>query len=205
VGHRSKELRNPKSLTTDPVVVRRLHRQTPRFRQTLGSNSIWRIWERSERLTSVAERNQHGFQCFRAPFITKYGYVCPPNGTNCTTRPAPAAAPSASASSLGTTTAFSASRPIGLQTTLRTGVTHGLPHGYLHRQRERRPLRPRTVGRDTIPGGSVRQEPARPARCAGLPAFFVASFPQQTLEPFRRSTRVPHPGREFNDTIRMQN
>jgi hypothetical protein len=153
------------------------------------------------------------FNAFVQPFITKYGYICPQNpssvGLTCV----------AGASTGGGTVGFGQfaedddsffrkAGQFGYNYTLGKTTTHDLHFGYLHdNESEDRFQTSNGWGSITIPGGigTAGTCPAGTA-CAGQPAFFVASFPQQT------TGAVPTLHSEFhteaievNDTIHMEN
>jgi hypothetical protein len=146
---------------------------------------------------------------FVQPYVTKYGYICPPNGTNCT----PGVRTGGGTVGYGQFAAdddsfFRKGAQIGYNYTLGIAVSHDLHFGYQRETAsEDRFQTSNGWGSITIPAG-IGTAGTCPASACGTatPAFFVASFPQQTtgaiptLHSEFKSQNI-----EFNDTIRMNN
>ncbi|HXH41106.1 MAG TPA: carboxypeptidase regulatory-like domain-containing protein, partial [Thermoanaerobaculia bacterium] len=153
------------------------------------------------------------FNAFVQPFINKYGYTCPQNpgavGLTCV----------AGALTGGGTVGFGQfaqdndsffrkAGQFGYNWTFGGSVTQDVHVGYMHdNESEDRFQTSNGWGVITIPGGiGVAGTCPTGTACAGQPAFFVATFPQQT------TGAVPSLHSEFhtdafevNDTIHMRN
>ena len=149
------------------------------------------------------------FNTFVQPFITKYGYVCPAGSTTCT----PGQLTGGGTVGFGQfaeddDSFFRKAGQFGYNYTYGTAITHDFHVGYLHdNESEDRFQTSNGWGAITIPGGigTAGTCPTGTA-CAGQPAFFVASFPQQTTGAVPTLHSEYHTqGFELNDTIRMKN
>ncbi len=151
---------------------------------------------------------------FIQPFISKYGFICPPNptslGLNCS---------AGQATGGGIVGAYQFANDnddfyrkagqVGYNYTLGTNFTHDLHAGYQrYNDSEDRFQTGNGWGYITIPAG-VGVSGTCPAgtACAGQPAYFVATFPQRTV-----GAGVPSLHSEFhsqnielNDTMRWRN
>lgn len=153
------------------------------------------------------------FNAFVQPFINKYGYVCPQNpaaaGLSCV----------AGAFTGGGTVGFGAfskdddsffrkAGQFGYNWTLGSSVTQDLHLGYQHdNEAEDRFQTSNGWGVINIPGGigTAGTCPTGTA-CAGQPAFFVATFSQQTTGTVPTIHSEFHTDAvEVNDTIHMRN
>jgi len=153
------------------------------------------------------------FNAFVQPFITKYGYICPQNpgavGLTCVAgQPTGGGTVGFGQFAVDNDSFFRKAAQFGYNYTLGKNVTHDLHVGYLHdNESEDRFQTSNGWGSITIPGGigTAGTCPTGTA-CAGKPAFFVASFPQQTTGTVPTLHSEFHTqGIELNDTIHMQN
>jgi len=153
------------------------------------------------------------FNAFVQPFITKYGYICPQNpgavGLTCVAgQPTGGGTVGFGQFAVDNDSFFRKAAQFGYNYTLGKNVMHDLHVGYLHdNESEDRFQTSNGWGSITIPGGigTAGTCPTGTA-CAGKPAFFVASFPQQTTGTVPTLHSEFHTqGIELNDTIHMQN
>lgn len=151
--------------------------------------------------------NNAAQNAFIAPFINQYGYICPSGATNCT----PGARTGGGTVGFGQFAAnddsfFRKTFQGQYNLTLGNRITHDLHAGYQNSlDEEDRFQTSNGWGAITIPAG-VAPAGTCPASACGsaTPAFFVASFPQQTggLAPVIHS-EVRIQNFEINDAIRF--
>jgi hypothetical protein len=159
-------------------------------------------------LTGNAAQN-----AFVTPFINKYGYVCPQNpaavGLTCV----------AGAKTGGGTVGFGQfaqdddsffrkAAQAGYNVTIGSSVTQDLHFGFMQdNESEDRFQTSNGWGLISIPAGiGSAGTCGTGSACAGQPAFFVASFPQQTTGAVPTlHSEIHTTGLEINDTIHMRN
>jgi hypothetical protein len=153
------------------------------------------------------------FNSFVQPFITKYGYICPQNpgavGLTCVAgQPTGGGTVGFGQFAEDDDSFFRKAGQLGYNYSAGTTVTHDLHVGYLqNNEAEDRFQTSNGWGAISIPGGigTAGTCPAGTA-CAGQPAFFVASFPQQTTGAVPTLHSEFHTRAfELNDTVHMQN
>jgi hypothetical protein len=149
------------------------------------------------------------FNTFVQPFITKYGYICPPGSTTCTPgQPTGGGTVGFGQFAQDDDSFYRKAGQFGYNYTLGEAVTHDLHAGLLiDNESEDRFQTSNGWGAISIPGGiGVPGTCPAGTACAGQPAFFVASFPQQTTGAVPTLHSEFHTmGVELNDTIRMRN